>query len=69
MMQVAPDRDLPRDVDEAVGGPEESARNVICAGRQALAQGVDQVAIRNGGHCHAKVELCSPSGTTYKSVH
>jgi hypothetical protein len=39
VLQIAADSDLPRDVDEAVGGPEESARNVICAGRQALAQG------------------------------
>jgi hypothetical protein len=39
VLQITADRDLPRCVDEAVGGAEESARNVVSAGLQALAQG------------------------------
>src|ERR1700731_3914668 len=36
VLQIAANRDLPRDVDEAVGSPEESARKVVWAGRKAL---------------------------------
>jgi hypothetical protein len=38
MLQIAADSDLPRNIDKAVGGPEEAARNVLSADRQALMQ-------------------------------
>jgi mannose PTS system EIIA component len=63
-------------LEQAVVQAQDAGRRYICVASRVLDATLDrvdmpfdQVAIRNGGHCHTKVELCSPSGTTYKSVH
>ena len=63
-------------LEQAVIQAQDAGRRYICVASRVLDatpdrvdMPFDQVAIRNGGHCHTKVELCSPSGTTYKSVH